>query len=70
MTTTPADRTAEASTYLQYSVVGEISQTERNYKVICGIAGCDWKAYKHSHMHAEKALAVHSATTHARGARR
>ena len=65
MSTDNAARTAGATICLQYSVVGEITPTERNYKVVCGIAGCDWKAYKHSHMHAEKALAVHSAMTHA-----
>ena len=57
------------TTYVQYVVIGEITPTDRNYKAACGIAGCTWKAYKHSHMHAERALAVHSAMTHARGVR-
>lgn len=50
----------------QYSVVGEIVPTGRNYKAICHKAGCDWTTYKHGIPHARQALAVHTLKAHAR----
>lgn len=54
------------SMHEQYSVVGEIVPTKRNYKAVCAKGGCDWKAYRHGVRQARHALAVHTLERHAR----